>query len=84
MKLKTVNATKYEGGDTQNPSLFIRHVDNDDEGYFVCSADNQAGTGISKEAIHVTVLAGLFIRSILAPCRKRRTIFLCNTFQSFI
>ena len=71
LKLNIGNATtKYTGGETQNPSLFIRDVKKDDEGYFVCTAANSAGTGISKGAIQVTVLAGMCILPVFCVLEK--------------
>ena len=74
LRVNTENATKYEGGEIPNPSLYIRHVDKADEGYYVCTAANEGGTGISKGTMHVTVLAGMFILWDYWSCGKKGNI----------
>ena len=40
---------KYSGSTTTSPSLTIQTVDQNDEGYYVCTAQNSIGTGTSSQ-----------------------------------
>ena len=54
--LNTEIEMKYAGGTVQNPSLFIRNVEKQDEGFYICTATNDGGQGIPERAIYVKVM----------------------------
>ncbi|XP_021365384.1 uncharacterized protein LOC110458132, partial [Mizuhopecten yessoensis] len=44
-----INSKKYYGGSELSPSLIIRNINVDDQGWYICRATNNNGTGCSNK-----------------------------------
>ncbi|XP_052103319.1 hemicentin-1-like [Mytilus californianus] len=54
--ISMTNSAKYSGSTVSNPSLTINNVDQNDETYYICYANNTVGTGQSPQQIFVDVM----------------------------
>ncbi|XP_069103267.1 contactin-5-like [Argopecten irradians] len=46
-----IDNTKYYGGSVDSPSLVINNTDHSDEGFYLCRAENNYGSGESQSAL---------------------------------
>lgn len=58
--LEHVIGERYSGGSLVTPSLNINHVQNGDEGWYICSATNLAGTTYS-ENVFINITGGKYL-----------------------
>ncbi|CAG2234906.1 HMCN [Mytilus edulis] len=59
-----IDQVKYSGGTVDDPSLTILHLENDDAGWFTCTAENLVGIGTSDQ-IYVNITGDIPMITIL-------------------
>ncbi|XP_074027941.1 neuromusculin isoform X4 [Leptinotarsa decemlineata] len=68
------DTSKYVGGTTTNPPLYINNVTREDMGEYSCSLGNDIGTEISEDSIFLSVLYAPDVEVIISPSTPVKSV----------